>query len=117
MKAIKLITYFAVLLLALPQSAWSVRVKENGTVARQAADTPSTIERGGTITAVDLANQTLAVDGVTYLLFAASVKVNSEDPSIMGNPLMLRKGMRIRFNTNKAQRSSREKINEIWVLR
>lgn len=80
-----------------------------------ATNASGTIERGGTITAVDFRNKTITVDGVIYSFLATSLKVYSDDPLVAGTPQNLQKNMRIRFNTTKDSYGGREVVVEIWI--
>lgn len=115
MKFIKWAILSATALLTLQQPVWAVTPSVYGSIKdKHLTNTSGTIERGGSITAVDLQNKTITVDGVTYPLLAASLTVHSADPLIAGNPLNLQKNMRIRFNTIIDTRRN-ERVSEIWI--
>jgi len=116
MKFIKWALFSAAMLLTLQQPVWAVTPSANGSIrGMPLTNTSGTIERGGTITAVDLRSKTITVDGVTYTLLATSLKVYSADPLVAGTPLNLQKNMRIRFNTVKEIVGGHERVSEIWI--
>ena len=77
-----------------------------------ASNLPETIERGGTITAIDPRGKTLSVDQVVYPL-AGSLKVYAAEGGAMGQ--RLKKNGLIRFKTVKDRTSGQEKIIGIWM--
>lgn len=94
-------TLFMALLIA-PQMVWAVTPANNsGIGSMPLTNTSGTIERGGTITAVDRQGRTITVDGVTYLLgsgVAQGLKIN----------------MQIRFSTTNA--SGQQKVTAIQIV-
>lgn len=110
MKFIKWVLFSAAVFLTLQQPVWAVTPSANGSIRDMPlTNTSGTVERGGTITAVDLRSKTITVDGVTYPLLATSLRVYSADPLVAGTTLNLQKNMRIRFNTVN------EIVSEIWI--
>lgn len=78
-------------------------------------DTTGTIERGGTVNAVDLKNKKIVVDGTTYALRAELVKIHPPTNIQDAKTFQLEPGMKIRFNTSKNNFSAAMQVNEIWV--
>lgn len=116
MKFNKWALFSVAVLLTLQQPVWAVIPSANGSIRdTPLTNTSGTIERGGTITAMDLRSKTITVDGVTYTILATSLKVYSADPLVAGTPLNLQKNMRIRFNTVKEIVGGYERVSEIWI--
>lgn len=78
-------------------------------------DTAGTIERGGTVNAIDLKERKLVVDGVTFVLTAAPVKITPPLNEQQGNNFQLKPGMQIRFTTSKENYSNQAQVREIWI--
>lgn len=77
--------------------------------------TRGTVERGGTVGAVNLGKRTLMVDGRTYALMAMPVSINGSAGNEKETLLSLRPGTKIRFNTSKNNHAGQDQINEIWI--
>ena len=105
MKVIKWTLFSAAVLLSVLQPVWAVTPAANSGIRSMPLtdNTTGTIERGGTITAVDRQGKTITVDGVTYPFATTSTHRN------------LQNNMQIRFSTIKDRISGQEKISEIWV--
>ncbi len=65
----KLINYALLSMMALmPQAVWAIKLANDGNMPAPTTSVPETIERGGTITAVNRQARTITVDGATYTL-------------------------------------------------
>lgn len=115
MKFISWTLFSAAALLAVPQPVWAVTQAINSGIRNMPlANTSGTIERGGTITAINPKKETIAVDGVIYPL-ATSVRIYAAN-DLETSRHNLRKNTRIRFSTAKDTVSGQEKIIEIWII-
>lgn len=74
------------------------------------------IERGGTISKVNLKTHMLVVDGVTYNLPAVSFPIHAPSDLPPSTSFELKAQMQIRFNTSKGNWSGHEQVKEIWVI-
>ncbi len=92
---------FVMALLVMPQAVWAVTPANIGTMPL--TNTSATIERGGTITAVNRRERTITVDGVTYSL-ASGVGEG------------LRKNMQVIFSTVKSGYGGQETIRAIQQI-
>lgn len=114
-RLIPLVTLAGVLL--IPPNSWGIRVtgalSPSGAVSSASQALPG--ERSGIINGINPSNRTMVIDGVTYIYSSSTVKFHSDDKSLE-NPLKLREGNAIRFNTIK-EPSGKERIVEIWVTR
>jgi hypothetical protein len=114
MKYIKWTLFSAAAFLALSQPVWAVTPAGAGAATGSAlANTYGTVERGGTITAVNQENRTISVDGVSYPLSFGPVTVHSYGPAVP-NIFKLKQGTKIRFNT-VWDTDGQDRVNEIWV--
>lgn len=117
MKWSKYMLMSALILPVLPLPALAVTKAGNSSVwAAPVSNTSGTVERGGTITAVDVRGKTIAVDDVSYPLSASSLNVYSDDPAVAGSLLNLKKNMRVRFSTVKESYGGHGVVNEVWIM-
>jgi len=114
-------------LLVLAAAAWvglaaggaALAIQPNGT--NQAGDigkgvaSPSRVERGGTVSAVDWRKRSLVVDNVAYPISAAPVVVHGPGGQRDVKAVDLKPGMQIRFSTSRQNFSANEQVIEIWV--
>ena len=108
----------AAVLVALSQPAFAMKaVNAPPTTPAQPAKI-DVVERGGTVTGVDLTSKTIMVDGVKYVLPTLSVNVHTRQ-SGKGNDKIadLKPGMQVRFNTSIEISSAQQQVVEIWITR
>ena len=84
-------------------------------ITGNAVASPSRVERGGTVGAVDWRNRTLIVDNVTYPISALPVVVHGPDGQRSTQTVDLKPGMQIRFSTSRQNFSANDQVIEIWV--
>lgn len=113
MKLIKWMLCSAAILLFVSQPSWAITATNSGIRNMPLTTTSGTIDRGGTITAVNPEKETITVDGVTYSL-AASIKIYAAN-GLATSRHNLRESVPIHFSTVKDTVSGREKIIEIWI--
>jgi len=93
---------FVMALLVMPQAVWAVTPANIGTMPL--TNTSATIERGGTITAVNRRERTITVDDVTYSLASGSGEG-------------LQKNMQVTFSTVKSGYGGQETISSIQQVK
>lgn len=71
------------------------------------------VERGGTITSIDLKKRHVVVDGVAYALVPAT-KIHVSAPGSSASNV-LRQGHQIRFTTLRSKGAGLEEVTQIWV--
>ena len=103
------------LLLAFSQPSLAVLAGGQSAPVPLSRSPTSTIERGGTIHAVDLAKKTMVVDGVSYAFSATPVKIHGLPEKKQAKEVELKAGMQIRFNSSKNNWSAQDQVVEIWV--
>lgn len=103
------------LLLAVSQLALAVQPGGQSAPSPSSVDTTGSIERGGTVNAIDLQKKTMVVDGVSYPFSAAPVKIHFLSNKISEKISKLQTGMQIRFSSSKDNWSRQEQVREIWV--
>ena len=108
-------TVAGLIALALVPNAVAVMVKGAPASASPVAP-PAVIERGGTVEMADLKQRTLMVDGQTYALSAGALIIHGPSGAPSNKPQELKRGMKIRFNTSKANYSAQEQVIEIWIV-
>ncbi len=114
MKQIKRALFFCVASLAMLQSVSAVTITADSGIGNvPQTDTTGTIERGGTITAINLDKAKIAVDGVTYPL-TQSLRVYAAN-GMEASRHKLRVGVPVRFNTVKYIVDNRERVVAIWI--
>ena len=97
-------------------------------LAMKAVNTPATtqappaktnvVERGGTVTGVDLTNKTISVDGVKYILPTLPINVHTRQGGKGSDKISdLKPGMQIRFNTSRENFSAQQQVVDIWITR
>ena len=101
------------LLLIVPHLSQAVEPK--GQQKPTSVDTNGTVERGGTINAVNLGKKTMMVDGVSYPMSAIPVPIYDDSGKPLGKEFVLAAGMQIRFSTSKKNWAIRDEVREIWV--
>lgn len=107
MKLINWTLFSLIALLAAPQAVWAITPANNGgSTSAPLTNTTGTIERGGTVTAVNLQRGTITVDGVTYPLATTLTT---------GVPPGLKKNMRIRFTTIKNSVTGKQTVSAIVI--
>jgi hypothetical protein len=78
------------------------------------ADT-DVVERGGTIDGVEGGKQLLLVDGVVYAIPRGSVRIHLPGNRISTSMADLRRGMQIRFTSQRDYGTQQVHVREIWV--
>jgi hypothetical protein len=78
-------------------------------------DLSGTIERGGTVNAVDMKKRIIIVDGINFPLTQATLKIHIPTGALADKDFQLKPGMQIRFNTSGHNYSSQMQVYEIWV--
>lgn len=106
------------LIIAVSQPALAIKaINAPAPVATPTAKT-SVVERGGTVTGVDLPSKTITVDNIKYMLPTVSANIHAHNGSKnTDRAAELKAGMQIRFNTSKENFSAQQQIVEIWVTR
>jgi hypothetical protein len=103
--------------LALSQPAAAVVANipgSHGATAYGSADSSGPIERGGTITGINVAGKTITVDGTVYFFPMGSVAIHGAPASSASPRSQLQKGAAIKFNTVPSYR--RQRVTEVWVV-
>lgn len=103
------------LLLAVPALVLAVQPGNSPVPPNAGAAATGTIERGGTVDAVDLRKQAIVVEGVAYILPVGSVKIHWPSNRVSGQLSELKGGMQIRFNSTTDSSSKQKQVREIWV--
>lgn len=113
MSPLRLAAGAAVLLAAQAASA----IQPAGVVAapRPAPAGNEVIERGGTVDGVDLAKQAILVDGTVYAIPRGSVRIHLPPNRISTSLADLKRGMQIRFTSQKDFGAQLVQVREIWV--
>lgn len=104
-----------VTMVAFWQPAFSTQVANQARPNDARGVTINTVERGGTVDAVNIEKKKITVDGHSYGLAAAPVIVHSipgKDSQGLGS---IRSGMKIRFNTTKNNYAGQDQVVEIWL--
>ena len=103
--------------LGLAQVALAIQLGGGVNAPAALAPTPplATIERGGTVNAVDWRMKTIVVDNVSYPLSHTPVVVHAPANQRPVKPFELKPGMQIRFSSSKQNFSAQDQVNEIWV--
>jgi hypothetical protein len=73
------------------------------------------VERGGTVDGVDAARQALLVDGVPYAIPRGSVRIHLAGNRVSTSLADLKRGMQVRFTSQKAYGTHQVQVREIWV--
>lgn len=102
------------LVLACAPAAFATQ-RSGETRAPATIDPAGKIERGGTVSIVDLKKKIFVVDGVGFKLPAAPLPIHPPPEAPRSKAFELKAGMHIRFNTSKANWSGQEQVTEIWV--
>lgn len=100
---------------ALWQPAFSTQVANQARPNDTRGVTVNTIERGGTVDAVNIEKKTITVDGHSYGLAAAPVVVHrtaGQDSQGLGS---VAPGMKIRFHTTRNNYAGQDQVVEIWI--
>lgn len=104
-----------VLLLAVAQGATAIQPAGGVAAPGPGPIASETIERGGTVGGVDVAAQSVLVDGVVYTVPRGSVRIHFP-PNRMSTSLAdLKRGMQIRFTSQKNFAAPHVQVLEIWV--
>ena len=74
-----------------------------------------TIERGGTVGGVDVAAPSILVDGVVYAIPRGSLRIHFPPNRISTSLADLKRGMQIRFTSQKNFGAPHVQVLEIWV--
>lgn len=78
-------------------------------------DLTHTVERGGTVDAIDMDKRIIVVDGVTYPVTRATLKIHRPAGALSDKAFQLKPGMQIQFNTSGYSNSAKFQVYEIWV--
>ena len=107
----------ASLALGLAQAALAIQPGSaaNLPAAAVAAAPLPTIERGGTVNAVDWRKKTIVVDNVAYALAQVPVLVHGPANQRPAAAFEVKPGMQIRFSSSKNNFSAQDQVVEIWV--
>lgn len=97
------------------QPASSIQVANQARSNNASVVTTNTVERGGTVDAVNIKKNTIVVDGHSYSLAAAPLVVHSTPGKGNQGLEWIRPGMKIRFNTTKNNYSGQDQVVEIWI--
>ena len=111
------LTAFALLGLAAGSTALAIQPTSANqpSAAGNAVTSPSRVERGGTVSAVDWRKRTLMVDNITFPISASPVVVHGPDGQRDAKAFDLKPGMQIRFSTSRQNFSANDQVIEIWV--
>ena len=107
---------FILAFLAATQPAHALTIANQPPSVVAPPNSATIVERGGTVTAIDLRKKTLTVDGVKYGLPSKSVPFHLEASKGIESTSELQTGMMIRFNTSRSSASPSDQIEEIWVV-
>jgi hypothetical protein len=102
-------------LLVLAQAAPAIQPAGGVAPPRPGPIASEPIERGGTIEGVDLARQAILVDGVVYTIPRGSVRIHFAPNRISTTLADLKRGMQIRFTSQKDFGAPHVQVLEIWV--
>lgn len=105
----------SVAIATLWQPAFAVLVANQPPPSPASMATTGTVERGGTVGAVNIGKRTLTVDGRTYALTAMPVSIHGSAGNENEKLLSLKPGTKIRFNTSKNNHAGQDQISEIWI--
>jgi hypothetical protein len=111
------LTAFALLGLAAGSTAMAIQPTgaNQPSAAGNVATSPSRVERGGTVGAVDWRKRTLVVDNISFPISASPVVVHGPDSQRDAKAFDLKPGMQIRFSTSRQNFSANDQVIEIWV--
>ncbi len=115
MRSIHKLLFASAALAALSQPALSVMVANQPKPAANSQPATSTVERGGTVEAIDTDKKTLTVDSRSYALASSGVVVHNTS-NASDSLKSLKPGTTIRFRTNKNNLASQEQVTEIWMV-
>jgi hypothetical protein len=105
MKLINWALFSFIALLIAPQEVWAAKAANGVTPSTPLTNAPQTIERGGTVTGINLQRGTITVNGAIYS-FAST---------FTGVPPGLKKNTKIRFGTIKDSISGKERVVGISI--
>lgn len=118
MNSIYRMSVSAAVLVALSQPVLAMKAIDATAPTQAPPAKANIVERGGTITGVDLANKTISVDGVKYALPAQPVNIQTRPDSKSNDKTAdLKPGMQIRFNTSGEKFSAPQQVVDIWITR
>jgi hypothetical protein len=113
MSPLRLVACAAVLLAT--QAASAIQPAGGGTPPRPAPAGNEMIERGGTVDGIDLARQAILVDGIVYAIPRGSVRIHLPPNRVSTSLSDLKRGMQIRFTSQKDFGAQLVQVREIWV--
>jgi hypothetical protein len=102
-------------LVATAQVAPAIQPQGAPPPGRPAPGEADVIERGGTIDGVDAGKQAILVDGVLYAIPPGSVRIHLPANRVSSSLSDLKRGMQVRFTSQKAYGSQKVYVREIWV--
>lgn len=79
--------------------------------------TTTSIERGGTVTAVNQANGTITVDEGVYRFDPKTLLIHPSPRSGASKLSVLPIGSKIKFRTSRAASPGQESVTEVWVVK
>lgn len=104
---------FTALFLGQPASA--VQLVSQGRPSNNGIVTNSTVERGGTVDAVNTEKKTITVDGRIFAWGVAPVIFHVAPGKDAQGAASIPPGTKIRFNTSKNNYAGEEQIIEVWI--
>ena len=115
----RLLNFTAAALLGLAAGSTALAIQPTGAnqpgTPGNTVTSPSRVERGGTVGAVDWRKRTLVVDNVAFPISASPVVVHGPDNQRDAKAFDLKPGMQIRFSTSRQNFSANDQVIEIWV--
>jgi hypothetical protein len=105
----------AAMLLAVAQAAMAIQPSGGVAPPHPGPIASETIERGGTVGGVDVGARSILVDGVVYTVPVGSVRIHFPPNRISTSLADLKRGMQIRFTSQKNFGAPRVQVLEIWV--
>ena len=79
--------------------------------------TPTSVERGGTVNAVDQEKGTISVDDGVYRFDPKTVPIHPSSRSGASKLSVMPIGSKIKFRTSRTTSSDLETVTEVWVVK